>query len=119
MAVTSIRPYVTTPKDTVDKFHGGQILYIGWDKHLMFYSAITLCLPPTFKFGDLATNQLKAAFGVHPDFAKIDWSKVEWTRSGKPWTPDFNKTLAENGLGHKDVLRFRTPGLEGLFGANF
>ena len=119
MAVTSIRPYLTTPKDGVEKFHGGQLLYVGWDKHLMFYSPLTLCVPPTMRFGDLVANTLAGAYGPHPDFAKIDWSKAEWTKGGQPWTPDFNKSMADNGLGHKDAIRFSTPGLNGLFGANF
>lgn len=119
MAVTSIRPYLTTAKDTVDKYHGAQLLFVGWDKHLMFYSPLTLAVPPSMRFGDLVAGNLAGAFGPHPDWAKIDWSKAEWTKGGKPWVPDFDKTMAENGLVHKDVIRFRTPGLEGLFGANF
>ena len=31
--------------------------------------------------------------------------------------PDPAKSLAENGLTHKDVIRFRTPGLHGLNGS--
>jgi phenol hydroxylase P4 protein len=56
-------------------------------------------------------------FGAHPDFAKIDWTQAVWFKSGKRWQPDASKTLAENGLAHKDVIRFRTPGLNGLQGS--
>ena len=31
----------------------------------------------------------------------------------------MDKTLAEHGLGHKSVIRFRTPGLTGLSGSCF
>ncbi len=55
-------------------------------------------------------------YGCHPDFARIDWSKVEWLKSGKPWRPKPDQTLAGNGLRHKDVLRLRTPGLTGIKG---
>jgi phenol hydroxylase P4 protein len=34
-----------------------------------------------------------------------------------PGNPMPAKTLAENGLVHKDVIRFRTPGLNGLNGS--
>ena len=33
---------------------------------------------------------------------------------GTSWK--MNKTLAENGLRHKDALRFQTPGLTGIAG---
>ena len=59
---------------------------------------------------------LPGVFGYHQDFAQIDWSKVVWLKSGQPWQADFNKTLAELGLKHKDVLRFQTPGLNGIQG---
>ena len=48
---------------------------------------------------------------------QIDWDRAEWFKSGQPWTPDHDKSLAENGLGHKDVIRFRTPGLTGFQGS--
>ena len=33
------------------------------------------------------------------------------------WQPDPARSLAENGLGHKDVIRFRTPGMTGIAGS--
>jgi len=60
---------------------------------------------------------LPGVYGYHPDFAQIDWAKAEWFKSGKPWQPDVEKSLAENGLKHKDVIRFRTPGLTGIKGS--
>ena len=65
----------------------------------------------------LCRGAFPGIFGAHPDFAKIDWGRAEWFKSGQPWKPDHAKSLAENGLGHKDVLRFRTPGLTGLSGS--
>lgn len=116
MAVQALKPYSIGAKDTADKFHGNQLLYIGWDQHLMFCAPMAYCLPPSTRFGDLVEKNLPGSFGYHPDFAKIDWKSVQWLKSGKPWAPDFGKTLAENGLGHKDCLRFKTPGLNGIKG---
>jgi phenol hydroxylase P4 protein len=93
------------------------MLFVGWDQHLMFCAPFAWALPPAMRFGDLIEGIFPASFGAHPDFALIDWSKVEWLKSGKPWAPDVNKSLAENGLGHKDCLRFRTPGLCGIKGS--
>jgi phenol hydroxylase P4 protein len=69
------------------------------------------------RFGDIVSHVLPAAFGYHPDFAKIDWPAAQWFKSGQPFSPDFDRSLAENGLGHKDVIRFRTPGLTGIKGS--
>lgn len=119
MPVTSIKPYRSITKDVVANFHGAQLLFIGWDSHLMFYSPLTIAVPPTMRFGDLIEANLRPSFGIHPDFDKIDWAKVVWTRGSKAWQPDREKSLAENGLKHKDVIRFKTPGLDGLYNCSF
>lgn len=116
MAVAAVSKYEFAPADTQDKFHGAQLLYIGWEDHLLFCAPFCFPFPPTMRFCDVVEGPMKAAFGYHPDFAQIDWAKVEWLKSGKPFAPDFDKSLAENGLKHKDVIRLRTPGLDGIKG---
>lgn len=117
MPVTALKDYPLRVADSVDKFHGNQLLYVGWDRHLMFCAPFGWALPPATRFGDIVEGIFPGAFGAHPDFGRIDWPTVEWLKSGQPWTPDFDKTLAENGLRHKDSLRFRTPGLDGIAGS--
>lgn len=117
MPVVAIAPYVGVPKDTVDRFHGNQLLYVGWDRHLMFYAPVCLCLPPAMTFGELVRGPLAEAWSVHPQWSSIDWSAVCWLRSGEAFEPDFERSLADNGIGHKEVLRLQTPGLEALPGA--
>jgi phenol hydroxylase P4 protein len=104
-------------KDTADKFHGNQLLNIGWDQHLMFATPLCIPVPAGMPFGALIQAVLPGLFGQHPQFGQIDWAKAQWTRSGEAFTPDPEKSLADNGLGHKAVLRFKTPGVEGLAGA--
>jgi phenol hydroxylase P4 protein len=116
MPVIAIKPFIGVPKDTADKFHGNQLLYVGWDRHLMFYAPICLCLPPATLFGDLVKGPLSEAFSPHSEWSKIDWSAAKWLRSGEAFRPDFTKSLADNGLGHKEVLRLQTPGLNGIGG---
>ena len=116
MSVTAVADYDIPARDTVDKFPA-PLLYIGWEDHLMFCAPFCLPLPPDMPFGALATQVLPGVFGYHPDFARIDWSQVQWFRSGKAFSPDPARSLAENGLRHKDVIRFRTPGLDGIKGS--
>jgi phenol hydroxylase P4 protein len=46
----------------------------------------------------------------------VDWLAAEWIKGGQPFAPDFGRSLKDNGVGHKDLLRFRTPGLNTLCG---
>lgn len=116
MTVAAVKPYKFPPRDGVEKFPA-PLLFIGWEDHLLFCAPHCLPLPPTMPFGALVSEVLPGVYGYHPDFSKIDWGKVQWFKSGKPFHPDASKSLAENGLGHKDVIRFRTPGLTGIKGS--
>lgn len=113
MAVVALKPYSVPPRDSLDKFPA-PLLFIGWEDHLMFCAPHCLPLPPDMPFGALVEKVLPDIYGYHPDFAKINWRKVQWFKSGKPFNPDVSKTLADNGIRHKDVIRFRTPGLTGI-----
>ena len=117
MAVTALKDYKFPHADSQDKFHGNQLLYVGWDDHLMFCSPVAYCLPPSTPFRDLCEKMLAQTYGYHPDWAKVDFATATWLKSGQPFTPDMNKTLADNGLKHKDILRLQTPGLKGIAGS--
>lgn len=95
------------------------LLYVAWDEHLMFGAPVCLAVAPDMRFEALLADVLPRVYGAHPDFARIDWTQVQWLRSGQVWTPDPQRSLHDNGLRHKDVLRLRTPGLGGLGGNGF
>lgn len=116
MSVVTLTAYDFPAKDVRGNFPA-PLFYIGWEDHLMFCAPFCLPLPPDMPFGALATQVLPGVYGAHPDFSRIDWSQVAWFKSGQPWTPDPAKSLADNGLGHKDVIRMRTPGLNGIAGS--
>lgn len=116
MSVTAIADYDIPARDAVDRFPA-PLLYIGWEDHLLFCAPFCLPLPPDMPFGALAAQVLPGVFGYHPDFARIDWNQVQWFKSGQAFSPDPAKSLADNGLRHKDVIRLRTPGLSGIKGS--
>lgn len=116
MSTVALYPYAFPAKDVRENFPA-PLLYIGWDEHLMFCAPVCLPLPPDLHFGALAEQVLPGVYGEHPDFARIDWAQVQWFKSGQPWSPDPTRSLADNGLGHKDAIRFRTPGLAGIEGS--
>ena len=116
MSVVAAAPYDFPMKDVRENFPA-PLLFIGWDRHLMYPAPFCLPLPPDMPFGALSQAVLPGIYGEHPDFAKIDWSTVQWLKGNQPWTPDPAKSLADNGLQHKDAIRFCTPGLDGLAGS--
>lgn len=116
MTILSLGNYDFPARDALSNFPA-PLLFIGWDDHLMFCSPVCLCLPADMSFATLQTEVLANTYGSHPDFEKIDWDQVKWLKSGQPWTPDLSKSLAENGLQHKDMLRLQTPGLTGINGS--
>ncbi|MFB4202515.1 hypothetical protein KBTX_03569 [wastewater metagenome] len=116
MPVQAMYDYRATPADRQENFHGNQLVYIGWDQHLMFCSPVCLPLPPDMPFRDLVRDVLPGAYATHPDWAHIDWDAVEWNVDGEPFVPDMDAGLADQGIGHKSVIRFRTPGLNGIGG---
>ena len=114
MSVSAIRDYPALIKDNVENFHGNQVVYVGWDGHVVVSSAMAFPLPAGMPFGALVAEVIPAAYGPDPDFGAIEWDKVEWMLDGAPFTPDNDKSLEENGIGHKSLIRFKTPGLNSL-----
>jgi phenol hydroxylase P4 protein len=118
MAVIALKDgYTGEIRDRVENFHGSQLLFVGWEDHLMFCAPHCIPVAPDTPFATLANELIPAMYSVHPDWDKVDLREAEWFRSGTPFAPEFGKTLAENGLGHKAVIRFRTPGLTGIGGS--
>jgi phenol hydroxylase P4 protein len=118
MAVVARKPdYNGEVLDAVETFHGNQLVYLHWEDHNMFCAAMAFPLPPDMPFGAILGEILPTYYGMHPEFAKIDWTKVKWTVDDRDFTPDPAKSLKENGIGHKSLIRFWTPGLKGFQGS--
>ncbi len=116
MSVRAIGSYTWPARDDVTHFPA-PLLYIGWDEHLMFCDPVCLAPSPDLPFAALIEKILPDVYGEHPDFARIDWQKARWFKSGAVWRPNPQHSLRDNGLRHKDVLRLRTPGLHGIAGS--
>lgn len=104
-------------RDRLENFHGNMVVYLHWEEHLSFCAPIAFPLPPAMPFGGILEQILPTYYGAHPDFARIDWASVKWMLDGAAFTPDPAKSLADQGIGHKSVLRFWTPGLNGYKGS--
>jgi phenol hydroxylase P4 protein len=119
MSVTAIGAYKFKSRDALENYKGKQLVYVNWEQHRMFSRPFVIAVEPSMKFSELLEKYVVPAFSFHPDFEKIDWSKVTWQNSNTPFTPDAAKSLAGNGIGHKDLIRMTTPGLQGLAGSGY
>ncbi|WP_322044550.1 phenol hydroxylase subunit P4 [Paraburkholderia sp. J67] len=119
MAVIALKEgYGGPTRDRIENFHGNQLLYVGWDDHLMFCAPHCIAVPPATTFGSLVRDMIAPMYAPHPDWSAVRIESVEWLRSGERFEPDFAASLADNGLGHKAILRLRTPGLTGIAGSH-
>jgi phenol hydroxylase P4 protein len=119
MPVIALNPdYRGDVADAEERFHGQRLLYIGWDDHLMFCSPVCVPVSADMRFGALVDQLLPGLYGSHPDFAAIDWRRVQWRHGRDAFVPDMARSLADNGLVHKSFLTLSTPGFTGLGGSH-
>ncbi len=110
MSVRAITPgYHGEFKDTEDKYRGQRLLGLTWDHNGLYTNPFCIPVPPDMPFAALVDQVIPKLFGPHPDFAEIDWSTVRWYRAGQDFVPDRTKSLAENGITHKALIRFAVP----------
>lgn len=112
--LTSVADYPLRQADAQERYHGNQLVYLHWENHLMYAAPFCVPLPPTLPFGALVRDVLPELYGEHPEFERIDWQRTQWFQSARRFRPDFGKSLAHHGLGHKCLVRFVTPALEGI-----
>lgn len=117
MAVKSTKPYIGVSRDAVANFNGKQIVYVCWEQHLLFAAPFMTVVEPAMRLRDYLDSVIKPLIQPDPDGAAVDLTRVDWVKSGQPWQPDFDASLADNGIVHKEQIRFRTPGLNSLLAA--
>jgi phenol hydroxylase P4 protein len=83
----------------------------------MFCAPVAFAVPPDTPFSKLQDEMLPGAFSQHPDFAQVDWDNVQWHLNGEAFEPQRDVSLVEQGVDHKSIIRFATPGLDGIRGS--
>ena len=117
MAVTSIQPNYSGPfRDRVENFHGNQLVYVHWEGHLNFCSAIALALRPEMPFRTLAEEVIAGLYGSDPQWASVDLSRARWMLDGVDWNPVPERPIGEQQVGHKSLIRFWTDPVENTRG---
>lgn len=119
MSVKALADYHFQSRDAIERYRGKQLVFVNWERHRMFSRPFVVALPPETPLQSLIDGQITDCYSYHPDFQHIDWSRVTWQNGSTPFTPDFAKSLKDNGIGHKDLIRFTTPGLDGIAGSGY
>lgn len=115
MPIHAITPdYKGEVLDKRENFGDNQVVYVGWDHHMMFPAPFAYLVSPTMSFSALRGEVMPTTFGLHPEFEAINWDTVEWMLDGQPFIPQADVSLQEQGIGHKSALRFHTPELQGF-----
>ncbi|WP_299183989.1 phenol hydroxylase subunit P4 [uncultured Neptuniibacter sp.] len=115
MPVNAITPdYKGEVLDKQENFNGNQVVYVGWDHHMMFCAAFAYPVPPEMSFKTLLHEVIPEAFSLHEEFSSVNWETTEWLLDGQPFIPQMDVSLKEQGVNHKSLLRFQTPELKGF-----
>ncbi len=116
MGVISIGPYDFPPADRAENYGGDWNIYICWEQHLLIPCPSAYRVPPDIRLRDFLEQMFRPDYSIHPECARLDFERVEWTYEDRPWRPDLDLSLRENGLAHMAYLKFRSPGLNGIDG---
>ncbi len=105
-------------KDRVENFHGNQLVYVNWDKHLLFSAPFTLMVAPSLTYAEFIKEVLPTAFNQHPQWSEVNWQTASWLLDGRAFTPQMKVSLIDQGINHKSFLRLQTPELTGIANAS-
>lgn len=108
------RNYQGPVRDRVENFHGQQLVYVMWERHLLFCAPLTFLADPAMTFDDFREQVLMPALAPHPESEALDFSEARWRLDGEDFTPRGGVSLADNGIFHKSQLRLITPRLSDL-----
>ena len=114
MPVASIGNYKIPPRDHAGIYGENQLVYFCWEGHLLFAAPFITFVPGQKTLGAYLEEVIKPLIGPDPDAAQVDWTRAEWSIGPNAFKPDMSASLVANGVGHKDKIIMKTPGLNSL-----
>ncbi|WP_027967824.1 phenol hydroxylase subunit P4 [Halomonas halocynthiae] len=115
MTVNANYPNYQGPvRDRVENFHGNQLVYVMWERHLLFCAPLTFLADPNMSFSDFLNDMLHPALAPHPESQQLRFDDAKWRLNGEGFAPRLEASLINNGIDHKSQLRLITPCLSDL-----
>lgn len=106
MAVKALYDYDFPSADRVENFGDDQLVYVHWEGNPFLCSAAAFRVPRVMPFGEFVAGVVAPWAGSDPSF---DPATVgDWRLFDEVLEPADGKSLADLGIGHKALLKFRT-----------
>jgi len=117
MGMITLGAYDFPPADAVENYGGDINIYCCWEHHLLIPCPAAYRLPPDTILRVFLEQMFMPDHDHHPDSAMLDPAQLKWTLDSRPWSPDLDKSLRDNGVTHMSYLSFFQAGLDGVNGA--
>ena len=82
-------------------------MHVQWDDQIFFPVPSAWRVPKTLKWSDFKTQMIDMWAGVDPDYRPD--TATDWRLDDEPIDPQPDQTIADLGIVHKGLVRFRTP----------
>jgi phenol hydroxylase P4 protein len=105
MAVKALYDYDFPSADRQEVYGDDQLVYVHWEGNPLFCSAACFRVPQAMPFAEFVTGMVVPWAGSDPDFDST--AAPAWKLFDQPLTADGAASLADLGIGHKALLRFK------------
>jgi phenol/toluene 2-monooxygenase (NADH) P4/A4 len=106
MAVKALYDYDFPSADRAENFGDDQLVYVHWEGNLFLVAAATFRAPKAMPFSEFVAAMVNPWASSDPDF---DPSSVsDWRVDDRPLAGPDGASLADLGIGHKSLVKFRT-----------
>ena len=106
MTVKALYDYEFPSADRAENFGDDQLVYVHWEGNLFLVSAVAFRAPKAMPIGDFVEGMVKPWASSDPDFDPS--AMTAWRLFDDPIDVTATASLAELGIGHKGLLKFRT-----------
>lgn len=107
MTVKAIGPYDFPARDRQELFGDGQLVNVLWEGNIFLCSAACFRVPTSMPWSDFKSQMIDPWASGDPDYEPH--RATQWRRDDEPIDPGPQQTLAELGVPHKGLIRFRVP----------
>lgn len=105
MTVRSLGTYVFPAKDRQEVYGDDQLVHMLWEGNMLFCSAACFRVPKTMTWSEFKSQMIDPWASADPDYRPD--SATGWRRDEETIDPKPKDTIADLGIPHKGLIRFR------------
>lgn len=106
MAVKALGEYKFPAKDRQEIFGDDMLVNVHWEDNLLFCSAACFRAPKAMTWSDFKAQMIDPWASCDPDYDPS--APTDWRIGDEPFAPHAEKSLADLGVRHKGLIKFRT-----------